>query len=70
MHYVGTRVMEMKLQVGRRVECLREDGCPLDRVRDDIKEKGLSADEVYDRARPFMEEYAIAHLQHIKLGIR
>ena len=29
-------------------EGLREDGW--DRVRDDIKEKGLSADEVYDSA--------------------
>ena len=46
-HYVGRRAMEMKVQ-GRR-----KRGRPkrrwLDRVRDDIKEKGLSAEEVYDR---------------------
>ena len=47
-HYVGRRVMEIKVQ-GRR-----KRGRPkrrwLDKVKDDIKEKGLSADEVYDRA--------------------
>ena len=48
-HYIGRRVMEMKVQ-GRR-----KRGRPkrrwLYRMRDDIKEKGLmSADEVYDRA--------------------
>ena len=32
----------------RKEECLREDG--LDRVRDDIKKKALSVEEVYDRA--------------------
>ena len=46
-HYVGRRAIEMKVQ-GRR-----KRGRPkrrwLDKVRDDIKEKGLSADEVYDR---------------------
>ena len=36
----------------------------LDRVRGDIKEKGLSADEVYDRAT------VIVHRHHIKVGIR
>ena len=44
---VGRRVMVMKVQ-GRR-----ERGKPkrrwLDKVKDDIKEKGLSADDVYDR---------------------
>ena len=46
--YVGRRVMVMKVQ-GRR-----KRGRPkrrwLDKVKDDINEKGLSADEVYDRA--------------------
>ena len=47
-HYVGRRVMEMKVQ-GRR-----KTGRPkrrwLDKVKDDIKEKGLSEWEVYDHA--------------------
>ena len=47
-HNVGRRAMEMKVQ-GRR-----KRGRPkrrwLDKAMDDIKEKGLSADEVYDRA--------------------
>ena len=47
-HYVGRRAMVMKVQ-GRR-----KRGRPkrrwLDEVKDDIKEKGLSADAVYDRA--------------------
>ena len=47
-HYVGRRAMVMKVQ-GRR-----KRGRPkrrwLDKVKDDIKEKGLSADDVYDRA--------------------
>ena len=47
-HYVGRRAMVMKVQ-GRR-----KRGRPkrrwLDKVKDDIKEKGLSADAVYDRA--------------------
>ena len=47
-HYVGRRVMVMKVQ-GRR-----KRGRPkrrwLDKVKDDIKEKGLSPDDVYDRA--------------------
>ena len=46
--YAGRRAMVMKVQ-GRR-----KRGRPkrrwLDRVRDDIKEKGLSGEEVYDRA--------------------
>ena len=46
--YVGRRAMVMKVQ-GRR-----KRGRPkrrwLDKVKDDIKEKGLSADDVYDRA--------------------
>ena len=44
-HYVGRRAMEMKVQ-GRR-----KRGRPkrrwLDRLRDDIKEKGLAEEEVY-----------------------
>ena len=47
-HRVGRRAMEMKVQ-GRR-----KRGIPkrrwLDKVKDDIKEKGLFADDVYDRA--------------------
>ena len=47
-HYVGRRTMVMKVQ-GRR-----ERGRPkkrwLDKVKDDIIETGLSADDVYDRA--------------------
>ena len=47
-HYIGRRGMEMRVQ-GRR-----KRGIPkrrwLDKVKDDIKEKGLSADDVYDRA--------------------
>ena len=47
-HYVGRRAMVMKVQ-GRR-----KRGRPkrrwLDKVKDDIKEKGLSAYGVYDRA--------------------
>ena len=46
-HYVGRRAMVMK------VEGRRKRGRPkrrwLDRVRDAIKEKGLSGEEVYDR---------------------
>ena len=47
-HYVGRRAMEMKVQ-GRRKRG-RPERRWLDKVKDDIKEKGLSADEVYDRA--------------------
>ena len=47
-HNVGRREMEMKVQG------IRKRGRPkrrwLDKVNDDIKEKGLSADEVYDHA--------------------
>ena len=47
-HYVGRRAMVMEVQ-GRR-----KRGSPkrrwLDKVKEDIKEKGLSADNVYDRA--------------------
>ena len=47
-HYVGRRAMVMKVQ-GRR-----KRGRPkrrwLDKVKDDVIENGLSADDVYDRA--------------------
>ena len=47
-HYVGRRAIEMEVQ-GRR-----KRGIPkrrwLDKVKDDIKEKGLSADEMYNQA--------------------
>ena len=47
-HYVGRRAMEMKVQ--GRTKRGRPKRRWLDKVRDDIKEKGLSADEVYNRA--------------------
>ena len=47
-HYVGRRVKVMKVQGTRK------RGRPkrrwLEKVKDGIKEKGLSADDVYDRA--------------------
>ena len=47
-HYIGRTAMEMK------VHRIRKTGMPkrrwLDKVKDYIKEKGLSADELYDRA--------------------
>ena len=51
-HYLGRGAMEMKVQ-GRRN--LKEERKTykirrLDKVKDDIKEKGMSADDVYDRA--------------------
>ena len=60
-HCVGRRVIEMKVQ-GRR-----KRGRPkrrwLNRVRDDIKEKGLSYRPCY------MEAYVIVHRPHMKVGI-
>ena len=47
-HYVGRRAMVMKVQ-GRRKRA-RPKKIWLDKVKDDIKEKGLSADDVYDHA--------------------
>ena len=62
-HYVGRRAMKMKVQLGRGKRG-RPERRWLDKVKDDIKEKGLSADEVYDRATwRRMSTY-------IKLGIR
>ena len=66
-HYVGRRAMVMKVQ-GRR-----KRGRPkrrwLNKVKDDIKEKGLSEEEVYDGAI-IMEAYVIVNRPHIKVGIR
>ena len=46
-HYVGRWAMEIKYKGDGRQYKLREW---LDKVKDDIKEKGLSADDMYDRA--------------------
>ena len=46
-HYIGSTAMEMKVE-GRRKRG-RNKRRWLDRVRHDIKEKGLSREEVYDR---------------------
>ena len=55
-----------------KVQWRRKIGTPkrnwLDNVKDDIKEKGLSADDVYDRAT--RRHNVIIHRPHIKLGIR
>ena len=67
-HFVGRRAMLMKVGLQGR----RKRGMPkrrwLDRVRDDIKEKGLSADDVYDRATCRRMSSYIA--THIKVGVR
>ena len=47
-HNLGRKAMEMKVQERRKRG--RPKRRYLDRVMDDIKEKGLSAEEVYDRA--------------------
>ena len=47
-HYAGRMAMEMKVQGRKKI--VRPKRRWLDKVKDDIKEKGLSADEVYDRA--------------------
>ena len=47
-HYVGTSAMEMKAQGRTKGDMPKRRW--LDREKDDIKEKGLSADDVYDRA--------------------
>ena len=48
VHYVGRRAMVMKVQ------WIRNRGRPkrrwLDKIKDGIKEKGLSANDVYDHA--------------------
>ena len=57
----------------KKVQGRRKRGRPkrrwLDKAKDDIKEKGLSADEVYDHAG-YVEACAIVHRPHIKVGIR
>ena len=56
-----------------KVQGRRKRGRPkrrwLDKVKDDIKEKGLSEEEVYDHTTS-MAEYVIVHRSHIKVGIR
>ena len=47
-NYVGRRAMVMKVQGTRKIGRHKRRG--LDKVKDGIKEKGLSADDVYDRA--------------------
>ena len=54
-HYVGRRAMEMKVQ--RRRKRGRPNRRWLDKVNYDIKEKGLSADKVYDHGPCYMEAY-------------
>ena len=46
--YVGRRAMKMEVQGRKKIG--RPKRRWLDRVRDDIKEKGLSGEDVYDRA--------------------
>ena len=62
---MGRRAMLMK--VHGRWKRGRPKRRWLDKVKDDIKEKGLSADDVYDHA---IEAYVIVHRSHIKVGIR
>ena len=47
-HYVGRSAMVMKVQGRSKIG--RPKRRWLDKLKDDIKEKGLSADDVYDRA--------------------
>ena len=47
-HYVGRRATVLKLQGISKIG--RPKRRWLDKLKDDIKEKGLSADDVYDRA--------------------
>ena len=66
LHHVGMMAMVMNVQ-GRR-----KRGRPtrrwLDKVNDDIKEKGLSANDEYDRAT--WRRMYIVHRSHIKVRIR
>ena len=61
-HYAGRVAMVMKVQWRRKSG--RPNRRWLEKVKNYIKEKGLSADDVYDRA------YVIVHRPHIKVGIR
>ena len=49
-HYVGRRAMVMKVGLQGRRKRGRPKRRWLDKVKDDIIENGLSADDVYDRA--------------------
>ena len=64
-HYVGRRAMEMKGQGRRNRGRLKRRW--LDRVRDDIKENGLSAEEVHDHATWTRIHI---HRSYIKVAIR
>ena len=60
-HYVRNMAMEMKEQGRRKRRCL-------DRVRDAIKENGLSDEEVYDRVT-WRRISSYIDFTHIKVGI-
>ena len=47
-HFVGRRAMLMKVR-GRRKSYGIPKRSGLDKVKDDLKEKGLSADKMHDR---------------------
>ena len=63
-HVTRSSAMVMKVQ-GRR----KRGRIWLDNVKGDIKEKGLSADDVYDRAAWRVETYVIVRRPNIKVGI-
>ena len=48
---MGRRAIEIKVLVQRRRKGGRPNRRWLDKVKDDIKEKGLSAEKLYDRGR-------------------
>ena len=64
-HSVGRRVMKWRNTEGGRQRG-RSKRRWLDRMRGDIKEKGLSGEEVYDRAM-YIEAYIVKHRSHIKV---
>ena len=49
-HFVGWRAIKIKVQGRRKRGRPKRRWFPFDKVNNYIKEKGLSADEVYDRA--------------------